>query len=127
MDRSTTQLGRLCGALVAAAALATVVPAVADHRPPVPRALAKKHRPALDALRRLTYAYTETVPLAPVSCDCMERTCGDDQRMVACGGEVSPIGILTATRRTSREPCLVCGCGGDVPADLSASPVCIGF
>ena len=50
-----------------------------------------------------------------------------DALIVACGGEIDPIGILTASRRTSRETCLVCGCSGEIPADLIATPVCSGF
>ena len=105
----------------------TAVPAVADHYPSVPRAVQKKDRKTLDGLRRLTYAFTEYISLAPNSCDCLELTCDEGHLMVSCGGEINPIGILTSSRRTSRETCLVCGCAGDPPADLSASPVCVGF
>lgn len=127
MIRTRTSIVRACGALVTAVVLAAAVPAAADHYPPVPRGVQKRDRQSLDALRRLTYAYTEYVTLAPVSCDCLELTCGENQLMVSCGGEIYPIGILTASRRTSRETCLVCGCAGDAQADLAASPVCVGF
>lgn len=127
MTRRKTRFTQVCCGLVAVVALVTAVPAAADHYPPVPRGIQKKDRNALDALRRLTYAYTEYISLAPVSCDCLELTCGEGQLMVSCGGEIDPIGILTSSRRTSRETCLVCGCAGDLPADLSASPVCVGF
>ncbi len=113
--------------LTAAVALTAAVPAAADHYPPVPRGAQKRDRQTLDGLRRMTYAYTEYITLAPVTCDCLELTCGDGQLMTSCGGEIYPIGILTTSRRTSRETCLVCGCAGDVTADLAASPVCIGF
>lgn len=127
MTRKVTGFVRLCCALVAAVVLLAAVPAAAEHYPPVPRGVQRKDRQMLDGLRRLTYAYTEYITLAPVSCDCLELTCGDGQLMVGCGGEINPIGILTSSRRTSRETCLVCGCAGDAGADLVASPVCVGF
>jgi hypothetical protein len=123
MNRSTTTLA----ALTIAALVTAAVPAAADHYPPVPRGVQKRDRQLLDGLRRLTYAYTDYITLAPVSCNCLELTCDAGQLMTSCGGEIYPIGILTASRRTSRETCLVCGCAGEEPADLAASPVCVGF
>jgi hypothetical protein len=123
MIRTLTRIA----ALLAAVVLTAAVPAAADHYPSVPRGAQKRDRQTLDGLRRLTYAWTDYITLAPVSCDCLELTCGDGQLMTSCGGEIYPIGILTAARRTSRETCLVCGCAGDAAADLAASPVCIGF
>jgi hypothetical protein len=113
--------------MLATIVLATAGPAAADHYPAVPRALQRKDRAVLDGLDRLSYADTQYITLAPDACDCLELTCDEGHFMLTCGGEVEPIGILTASRRTSRSTCLVCGCVGDEGGDLTATPICVGF
>lgn len=116
-------------ALLAALLLGTAGLAAANHYPPEPGSVRVKDRNVLSALRRLTYAYAYEQPLAADSCYCIEPTCdGDNHFMLSCGGEFDPpfSGLLTATRRTSRETCLVCGCAV-IPTTLRATPVCAGF
>src|SRR5262249_51353498 len=120
-------LTSVCCGLLATIVLATAGPAAADHYPAVPRSLQRKDRATLDGLSRLTYGASQYITLAPDACDCLGLTCDDGHFMIACGGEGSPIGILTSSRRTSRETCLVCGCVGDDGGDLTATPVCVGF
>jgi hypothetical protein len=127
MTRRRTRLMQVCGGLLAAVLLGPAGPAAADHYPGVPRAVQRKDKGVLDGLRRLTYGDTQYITLDANSCDCLEPTCDEGHFMIACGGEIDPIGILTASRRTSRETCLVCGCAGDGGADLIATPVCSGF
>jgi hypothetical protein len=127
MQRKGTSFMALPRGVLAAVVLATAGPAVADHYPDVPRRVERKDQGVLDALRRLTYGDSTYITLDPVTCDCLELTCEGDHFMLSCGGEISPLGILTAVRRTSRETCLVCGCSGDLTADLTATPVCTGF
>lgn len=114
---------------LAAGLLATAIPAAADHYPNVPSGTQRKDRAVLNALRRLTYAdaYEITVPFD--TCDCLEPTCDGGTFMVSCGGEVEPYyaGWLNASRRTSRETCLVCACALVSDITLRATPICAGF
>ena len=114
----------LCAALLLAAAF----PAAADHYPAVRKGVQRKDQVVLDALRRLTHTEFFTTTLHPMTCGCLEPTCEADF-MLGCGGEMSSYsGFLYASRRTSRETCLVCGCNIiDQPVELSATPVCAGF
>ena len=130
-DRTMTRISKgfrfACGALLAAVVLATAGPAAADHYPDVPRAVWKKDKSVLEGLRRMTFGDTQSITLDAGSCDCLEPVCESGLFMIACGGEIDPIGLMTASRRTSRETCLVCGCAGEGGAELIATPVCIGF
>ena len=103
-------------------ALASLAWADGDHTQ-VPNRLAKKDHFVRDALNRMTYAIPYETTLV-LTCDCLEPTC-DGGFMLSCGGEIEPqnAGVLTATRRTSRETCYVCGCAEY--ATLRATPVCI--
>ena len=103
-------------------ALASLAWADGDHTT-VPHRLAKKDHFVRDALNRMTYAIPYETTLV-LTCDCLEPTC-DGGFMLSCGGEIEPqnAGVLTATRRTSRETCYVCGCAEY--ATLRATPVCI--
>lgn len=113
--------------LLAALVLAAV-PAAAQHYPAVKAAGQRKDRAMLESLRRLTFAESTNVYVAPFYCECVEPTCATGV-MLACGGEVLPFhtGFLTAARRTSRETCQVCGCAGAEPVELRATPVCAGL
>ena len=119
---------RISRGLCAALLLAAVVPAAADHYPDVRRGVMRKDQVVLDALRRLVHTETYTIEIQPFSCDCLEPTC-DADFMLGCGGEMSSYtGFMYASRRTSRETCLVCGCAvTDVPAEVTATLVCAGF
>jgi len=113
---------------IAALVLATAGPVVADHYPDVGGGLRKKDRNVLEGLRRLTHGDSTYITLAANTCDCLELTCDDDHFMISCGGEIDLYtGFLTASRRTSRETCLVCGCAFLDGANLTATPVCAGF
>jgi hypothetical protein len=103
-------------------ALASLAWADGDHTT-VPNRLAKKDHFVRDALNRMTYAFAYETTLVD-SCDCLEPTC-DGGFMLSCGGEIDPpyAGFLSATRRTSRETCYVCGCAEY--ATLRATPICI--
>jgi hypothetical protein len=116
-------------ALAAAVVLATAGLAAANHYPEVRRAVKRKDQGVLDGVRRLTYADSTYIDLAAGGCDCLELTCDDGHFMLSCGGEIDPYdsGILTASRRTSRETCLVCGCAAYDGVSLRATPVCMGF
>ncbi len=115
-------------AMVAALALAAAGPVAADHYPDVRAGVQRKDRAVLESLRRLTHTELWSIGIDAEQCDCIEPTCEDDF-MLGCGGEVLPFnaGALTASRRTSRETCLVCACAGPVPIELWAVPVCVGF
>ena len=113
----------LAMALVAGA-LATTSPVWADgDHSEVPPRLQKKDHFVRDALNRMAYAVPYELTLEE-SCDCLEPTC-DGGFMLSCGGEIDPpyAGFLSASRRTSRETCYVCGCAES--ATLRATPVCI--
>ena len=103
-------------------ALASLASADGDHSQVPPR-LQKKDHFVRDALNRMTYAFAYETTLVE-SCDCLEPTC-DGGFMISCGGEIDPpyAGFLSATRRTSRETCYVCGCAEY--ATLRATPICI--
>jgi hypothetical protein len=130
-DRTMTRISNgfrfACGGLLAAIVLVTAGPAAADHYPGVPRAVWKRDKSVLEGIRRMTFGDTQSITLGSDSCDCLEPTCDDGLFMIACGGEIDPIGLMTASRRTSRETCLVCGCAGEGGAELIATPVCMGF
>jgi hypothetical protein len=89
----------------------------------VPPRLQKKDHFVRDALNRMTYAIPYETTLVE-TCDCVEPTC-DGGFMISCGGEIDPpyAGFLSASRRTSRETCYVCGCAEY--ATLRATPICI--
>jgi hypothetical protein len=127
MTRRSTSVKYVWGGVLVAVALMAAGPAAADHYPSVPRTVWKKDKSVLEGLRRMTYGDTQSITLAEGSCDCLEPTCENGHFMVACGGEIDPIGLLTASRRTSRETCLVCGCAATGGAELIATPVCVGF
>jgi hypothetical protein len=112
--------------LVAALALVTAGAASADHYPDLPKSLKRKDRAVLEGLSRLTYGESTYITLAANTCDCLELTCDDGHFMIGCGGEID-LGMLTASRRTSRETCHVCGCAFVDGASLTATPVCAGF
>jgi hypothetical protein len=114
----TLRLANAAGMLV----LASLAWADGDHSEVPPR-LQKKDHFVRDALNRMTYAIPYETTLVE-TCDCLEPTC-DGGFMLSCGGEIEPYdaGVLTATRRTSRETCYVCGCAEY--ATLRATPVCI--
>ena len=103
-------------------ALASLAWADGDHSE-VPPKLQKKDHFVRDALNRMAYAYAYETTLVE-SCDCIEPTC-EGGFMLSCGGEIDPpnSGFLSATRRTSRETCYVCGCAEY--ATLRATPICI--
>jgi hypothetical protein len=103
-------------------ALASMAWADGDHSEVPPR-LQKKDHFVRDALDRMTYAYAYETTLVE-SCDCLEPTC-EGGFMLSCGGEIDPpySGFLSATRRTSRQTCYVCGCAEY--ATLRATPICI--
>jgi hypothetical protein len=114
---------RIAMAIVAGVlATTSVVHADGDHSETPPR-LQKKDHFVRDALNRMTYAIPYEITLDQ-TCDCIEPTC-DGGFMLACGGEVDPpyAGFLSASRRTSRQTCYVCGCAES--ATLRATPVCI--
>ena len=120
--RRTASIG-LAMALVAGA-LATTSPVWADgDHNTVPPRLQKKDHFVRDALNRMAYAEPYELTLVE-SCDCLEPTC-DGGFMLSCGGEIDPpyAGFLSASRRTSRQTCYVCGCAEY--ATLRATPVCI--
>jgi len=119
----------VAGGLLAALVLTTAGPAAANHYPDVRGSVKRKDRSVLDGIRRLTYADSTYMTLDPDTCDCLELTCDEGHFMLGCGGEMDPYnsGWLTAARRTSRETCYVCGCAGEEPVDLRATPVCAGF
>jgi len=121
--------GRVRIALVAALLVVTAGLAAADHYPEVRKSVRRKDQAVLDGLRRLTYGESTYIDLVAGGCDCLELTCDEGHFMLACGGEVDPYdsGILTASRRTSRETCLVCGCAAYDGVVLRATPVCAGF
>jgi hypothetical protein len=126
IDRSQRN-GRSAGRIaiaIAAGMLALTSPAWADgDHNEVPHRLAKKDHFVRDALNRMTYAFAYETTLVE-TCDCLEPTC-DGGFMLSCGGEIEPqnAGVLTATRRTSRQTCYVCGCAEY--ATLRATPICI--
>ena len=103
-------------------ALASLAWADGDHSE-VPPKLQKKDHFVRDALNRMAYAYAYETTLVE-SCDCIEPTC-EGGFMLSCGGEIDPpnSGFLSATRRTSRQTCYVCGCAEY--ATLRATPICI--
>ena len=103
-------------------ALASLAWADGDHSEVAPR-LQKKDHFVRDALNRMAYAFAYETTLVS-SCDCLEPTC-DGGFMLSCGGEIEPqdAGVLTATRRTSRQTCYVCGCAEYAPR--RATPICI--
>jgi len=103
-------------------ALASLAWADGDHSTVPPR-LQKKDHFVRDALNRMAYAEPYELTLVE-SCDCLEPTC-DGGFMLSCGGEIDPpyAGFLSASRRTSRQTCYVCGCAEY--ATLRATPVCI--
>jgi hypothetical protein len=103
-------------------ALASLAWADGDHST-FPQRLQKKDHFVRDALNRMTYAFAYETTLVE-TCDCLEPTC-DGGFMLSCGGEIDPpyAGFLSATRRTSRETCYVCGCAEY--ATLRATPICI--
>ena len=114
---------RIAMAIVAGVLATTgAVHADGDHSETPPR-LQKKDHFVRDALNRMTYAIPYEITLDQ-TCDCIEPTC-DGGFMLACGGEVDPpyAGFLSASRRTSRQTCYVCGCAES--ATLRATPVCI--
>jgi hypothetical protein len=115
--------------MLAAVVLAGAWPAAADHYPNVPNSVERKDRAALNSLRRLTYAESYEQTLVLNECNCLEPTCDGGTFMVSCGGEIEPFyaGWLTATRRTSRETCLVCACAVLGDLNLRATPVCAGL
>ena len=122
-ERNGRSAGRIA-IVIAAGLLALTSPAWADgDHTQVPNRLAKKDHFVRDALNRMTYAIPYEMTLV-LTCDCLEPTC-DGGFMLSCGGEIEPqnAGVLTATRRTSRETCYVCGCAEF--ATLRATPVCI--
>ena len=132
LTKGDTTMGRRCRAgiaLAVAVVLATAGLAAADHYPDVRRNVKRKDQAVLDGLRRLTYGESTYIDLPINTCDCLELTCDDGHFMLACGGEIDPYdaGILTASRRTSRETCLVCGCAAFDGVSLRATPVCAGF
>jgi len=113
---------------IAALVLATIGPVAADNYPDVGGGLRKKDRSLLEGLRRLTHGESTYITLEANTCDCLELTCDEDHFMLSCGGEIDLYtGFLTASRRTSRETCLVCGCAVLDGANLTATPVCAGF
>jgi len=114
--------------LIAALALGTAGAASANHYPDLPKSLRRKDRAVLDGLSRLTYGESTYITLAANTCDCLELTCDEGHFMISCGGEIDLYtGMLTASRRTSRETCHVCGCAFVDGASLTATPVCAGF
>jgi hypothetical protein len=111
-------------ALAIAGLLAVTTPTWADgDHTTVPNRLAKRDHFVRDALNRMTYAEPYELTLVE-TCDCLEPTCPSGF-MLSCGGEIDPpyAGFLTASRRTSRQTCYVCGCADF--ATLRATPVCI--
>lgn len=101
----------------------------ADHYPDDLRGrVRRKDRDLLAAMRRLSYTYSDAVPVTAGTCDCLELACAPGAFLLSCGGEIDPhgAGALTAVRRTDYETCLVCGCGW-VEAAVRATPVCAGF
>ena len=123
IERNGRSAGRVAIA-IAAGLLALTSPALADgDHSEVPPRLQKKDHFVRDALNRMAYAYAYETTLVE-SCDCLEPTC-DGGFMLSCGGEIEPgdAGFLSATRRTSRQTCYVCGCAEY--ATLRATPICI--
>jgi hypothetical protein len=94
----------------------------ADHNL-FPARVKRKDHAVRDAINRMAYAVPYEMTLVS-TCDCLEPTC-EGGFMLSCGGEIDPpyAGFLSASRRTSRETCYVCGCAEY--ATLRATPVCI--